>query len=94
MNIIDFELTGNSFTGTVLKGKHRFKLTGTFKTSYEQYPEELDAPLYASTVNFVLTDKQGQVHEITEPEHQELEEILDDKIDTVLEANPQNYPRK
>lgn len=87
MNIIDFKLQDYSFQGTVVNGKKRYQLSGSFKTSHQDYPEEKDAPLYASTVKFKLLDTNGSVHEITESENQELEEILNDKIDEVIESS-------
>ena len=92
MNIIDFKLTGNyGFEGTVLKWKSKYQLKGTFKTSYQDYPEDKTVPLYASTVKFNLVDTKGQPYELSESDNQELEEILNDKIDEELESNPNKY---
>lgn len=91
MNIIDFKMKDQSFSGTVVNGKKRYSMTGSFKTSHEDYPGEKDAPLYASTVVFNLTDAQGTKYDVPEHENQVIEEILNDKIDEVLESNPSKY---
>lgn len=92
MNITEFNFTGKyNFEGTVVKWKGIFKLAGTFKTSFQDYPEDKTTPLYASTVVFTLTDPQGKIYDLTEHENQELEEILNDKIDEFLEANSKKY---
>lgn len=91
MNIIDFKMQDQSFSGTVVNGKKRYSMKGSFKTSHQDYPGEKDAPLYASTVFFDLIDAQGKKYEVPEHENQVIEEILNDKIDEILEANPKMY---
>ena len=94
MNIMDFKVTEYSFTGIVLKGKLRYQLSGTFKTSFQDYPEDKETPLYASTVKFTLLDNQGKIFDgLTESENQELEEVLDEAIDSILESESEQYSR-
>ncbi len=92
MNIIEFQMTGKyEFEGIVVNFKSKYTIKGNFKTSNQDYPNE-KVPLYASTVNFKLYDKNNKhFNMLTESEHQELEEILNDKIDEHIEANPKDY---
>lgn len=84
MTIRDLKIQSQSFSGIVLKGKEKYKIEGSFRTSHQDYPEDKTAPLYASTIVFKILDSKGKELEITESENQEIEESLEEQIDGVL----------
>ena len=96
MKLLNFEMTGKyTFKATLMKWKSQYKIEGNFSTSLMDYPDEKDAPLYASNLKYSILDKDGKDYmpSLTDNENEEIEDLLNDEVDTHIEENSTTYKK-
>jgi hypothetical protein len=94
MKLLEFVMTGKySFKAVLMKWKSKYSIEGTFRTTVQDYPNESEAPLYASTLNFTILDEKGKdyMSQLSDNENQEVEDLLNDEIDSHIESNEKSY---
>lgn len=96
MKLLEFKMTGKyTFSAILMKWKDQYSIEGTFRTSLQDYPEDKDTPLYASTLTYKIKDKKGQDYMpmLTDNENQEIEDLLNDEVDDHIDSHMTAYKK-